>query len=67
MKIERNLGMRYICRVYLHVNAKGKLCTIKMYDIREKCRRLHQSADRSADRQKWCQSTDECPEETDMH
>jgi len=31
-----------------------------------KCRSLYQSADRSADRQMWCQSTDECPEETDM-
>jgi len=28
---------------------------------------LYQSADRSADRQIWCQSTDECPEKTCMH
>ena len=30
MKVEKNLGMRYICRIYLHGYAKGELCTINV-------------------------------------
>ena len=38
----------------------------KCVGLSEKCQRLYQSADRSADRQTWCQSTDECPGKTCM-
>ena len=30
MKVEKNLGMCYICSVYLHVYAKGELCAINV-------------------------------------
>jgi len=30
MKVEKNLGMRYICKIYLHVYAKGELCAINV-------------------------------------
>jgi len=36
----------------------------KWVGLSKKCRSLYQSADRSADRQIWCQSTDGCPGET---
>jgi len=35
MKVEKKLGMRCIWRIYLHFDAKEKLCAIKMYDVRK--------------------------------
>jgi len=32
MKLEKNLGMRYIYMIYLHSYAKGELCRINVYD-----------------------------------
>jgi len=53
--------MRCIWRVYLHVDAKGELCTMKMCDIRRNVGDgSNQLIDQLIDRQS-VKATDGCP------